>query len=126
MSESVNLEKRDTRYGVPDLCKAAFIIFSLNIILALWLFISPNVDPAVANQVQADDAAGKISPFTEVVNVHEKRRPVKTAQKLRPVLFEEPKEAVLGADLGSQPQNDTSSFAVPVAMRTAATVADQH
>ena len=23
MSESVNLEKKDTRYGVPDLCKAA-------------------------------------------------------------------------------------------------------
>ncbi len=76
---------------VPDLVKAALILFVINIILLLWFIFSP-IPIAVSNRTQpamtyAND--DRLSPFTEVVDIHEKRRPVKAAPRLRPVLVQE-------------------------------------
>ncbi len=79
--------------GVSDLLKASLIIFSVNIILTLWFYFSPNLSPIHVRDDQAvdqDSYSSKISPFTEVIDTHEKRRPVKSAERLKPILYQEP------------------------------------
>jgi len=84
----------ETQTKVRDfnLATAAIIVFSVNLIIALWLFISPNlknIDAADAQTVDPSSYTNKMSPFTEVIDTHQRARAIRPPEKLRPVLFQE-------------------------------------
>jgi hypothetical protein len=78
-----NLDQSAVR--LPNILVAALILLGVNIVMAAWFYFSPPLTLKMSASVASEPAyTSKPSPFTPVVD--ERRRPVKAALKLRPVL----------------------------------------
>ena len=78
-----------------NLWMASAIIFALNVFVLSWFYLSPNLSPIQVRGEDTPDRASseaKMSPFTEVVNTHPAKRPVKHAEHLRPILYRQQPE----------------------------------
>jgi hypothetical protein len=89
-----DLEKINTyekRIHIPNLFWAALLIFSVNLMIVIWFYFSPGFTVrlgAFHPEQTSVIAESKPSVFTELVD--ESRKPVKTAMKARPVLYDLP------------------------------------
>src|SRR4051812_41686619 len=105
---------------IPNLLRAALILFAVNLCLLIWFCASPNFKLGSAapeeSPMDPNSYSSKMSPFTEVVKDTPRR--VKTAQKLKPVLYTAPP---------AEPDPQTASLSSEtqsVAMMAVNTVAD--
>ena len=80
-------EERIPLSSLPKLVWVGGALFVANLVIGLGMIITPNLeaDPYGAEVRSYDVAAGKMSPFSELVDT--KRRPVRMAAKARPVTF---------------------------------------
>lgn len=85
-----NDEKKPVRNRDLDLFKAMLILFCTNIIVLVWFWLSPSFSSIEITDQKTDDVysyEAKMSPFTEVIDVNARPRPVRRAERLKPVLF---------------------------------------